>query len=351
MFVFTSEEDFFMLKTGVFIGRMQPPHNSHISIILKSLTENTVTVVALGSANQYPTIKNPFTFYERHEMIKAAIPEELHHKLWIVPIEDHPSDVVWACNIQDCVKNIVGNNSPVTLYGHMKDDSSYYLKMFPEWKLCDTGYIDNLNATDIRRDMFEMNYIDQTKLHPNVASFISTWSSNKHPEQNVTNLEYFTREYNFVQTYRMSWAKAPYAPVFVTVDACVVCSGHILMVKRKAEPCAGAWALPGGFINQKERIIDACIRELREETRIKVPAPVLKGSVKRSEVFDDPERSLRGRTITHAFLIELPVGDLPKVRGSDDAEKAFWVPVAEVKANKSKIFEDHYQIICALTGM
>lgn len=340
-----------MSKVGVFIGRMQPPHKSHIAIIQKAFNENNIVIVLLGSSNQYPTIKNPFTFEERKVMIERSIDENQHHKLWIVPLEDHPSDSVWAGAVQESVKRICKSAQDITLYGHMKDDSSYYLKMFPEWKLCDTGFIDNLNATDIRKEFFEMNYLDETKLHIGVSSFILRWAIQKHPNKDVTNLEYFSKEYDYVLNYRMAWAKAPYPPVFVTVDACVLCSGHVLMVKRKAEPCAGAWALPGGFINQKERIVDACIRELREETRIKVPAPVIKGSIKRSEVFDDPDRSLRGRTITHAFLIELPVGELPKVKGSDDAEKAFWVPIADVRANKSKLFEDHYQIICALTGI
>ena len=70
-----------------------------------------------------------------------------------------------------------------------------------------------------------------------------------------------------------------------------------------------------------ERLLDACIRELREETKIKVPGPILKGSIKRQSVYDDPYRSARGRTLTHGFYIELePSAELPKVKGSDDAK-------------------------------
>jgi bifunctional NMN adenylyltransferase/nudix hydrolase len=129
----------------------------------------------------------------------------------------------------------------------------------------------------------------------------------------------------------------------MTVDAVVVQSGHILLVKRGDMPGKGLWALPGGFLNQDEKMLDGAIRELKEETKIKVPVPVLKGSIKESKTFDAPNRSSRGRTITQAFLIDLGVGELPKVKGSDDAEKAFWVPFNKVK--QEKMFEDHFHII------
>jgi len=128
----------------------------------------------------------------------------------------------------------------------------------------------------------------------------------------------------------------------------VVQSGHILLVERKAHPGKGLMALPGGFLNPKEKLKDAVIRELREETRIKVPAPVLTGSIEKVEVFDDPYRSARGRTITHAYLIELSGESLPKVKGGDDAAKAFWVPFADIRPEM--MFEDHYHIISAMVG-
>jgi bifunctional NMN adenylyltransferase/nudix hydrolase len=120
------------------------------------------------------------------------------------------------------------------------------------------------------------------------------------------------------------------------------------MIKRRASPGKGLWAAPGGFLNQAERIEDAAIRELREETKIKVPAPVLRGNIKASHVFDAPNRSLRGRTITHAYLIELPAGELPKVKGGDDAEKAKWIPLNEL--DESVCFEDHYAIVQYFLG-
>jgi len=134
------------------------------------------------------------------------------------------------------------------------------------------------------------------------------------------------------------------------VDAVVIQSGHVLMIRRRSEPGKGLWALPGGFLNANtdRSVLEACIRELREETGIKVPAPVLKGNVKRNKVFDAIDRSARGRTITHAFHIELPDGELPRVKGQDDADKAKWVPISAVKSEDC--FEDHWEIIQYFLG-
>jgi bifunctional NMN adenylyltransferase/nudix hydrolase len=122
------------------------------------------------------------------------------------------------------------------------------------------------------------------------------------------------------------------------------------MIKRRAEPGKGLWALPGGYVNANtdKSVLDAAIRELREETGIKVPEPVLRGSIKDNRVFDAIDRSPRGRIITHCFKIELPDGPLPRVKGQDDAEKAKWVPIAEVRSEEC--FEDHYEILQHFLG-
>ena len=155
-------------------------------------------------------------------------------------------------------------------------------------------------------------------------------------------------EYHFIKKYKSAWDNAPYTPMFITVDALVIQSGHILLIERKAHPGKGLMALPGGFLDANETIQNAVIRELREETKIKVPVPVLAGSITKKEVFDDPHRSARGRTVTHAYLIELEGESLPKVKGGDDASKAFFLPFADIKPEM--MFEDHFHIIQAMVG-
>jgi bifunctional NMN adenylyltransferase/nudix hydrolase len=59
---------------------------------------------------------------------------------------------------------------------------------------------------------------------------------------------------------------------------------------------------------------------------------------------------MRGRTITHAFHFDFPTGPLPAVRGSDDAARAKWLPVAEVMGMRGQLFEDHYFILERFLG-
>ena len=112
----------------------------------------------------------------------------------------------------------------------------------------------------------------------------------------------------------------------------------------------GQWALPGGFVRDCERLMDAVLRELLEETRLKLPGPVLRGSLRGQDVFDHPERSLRGRTITHAFHFEFPSGELPAAKGGSDAAKARWFPLADLPAMEAQMFEDHFYIVERFVG-
>ena len=133
--------------------------------------------------------------------------------------------------------------------------------------------------------------------------------------------------------------------------------GKLLVIRRadNEETFPGMLAIPGGTVEveanvglQQDTIENNLIRELKEETGIKVPVPVLRGNIKASRVFDAVNRSARGRTITHAFCIVLPDGPLPKVKGSDDAEKACWVPINDVQTDQC--FEDHYEIVSWAIG-
>lgn len=321
----------------VFIGRFQPFHNGHKAVIEAALEQAKEVVVVVGSSFAARNIRNPFTFAERKAMIEAVFPSE---RVKVVPVSDFPyDDNKWVNAIQRIVDETVPHAKDVGLIGHSKDSTSYYLNIFPRWKNhVEVPNIDGINATDIRNVFlqgFTVSY--EADLLPQVVNNMITDFRYK------ASFAVLREEYQMVKRYKEAWKAAPFPPTFMTVDAVVIQSGHILLVKRGDMPGKGLWALPGGFLNQNETMLDGAIRELREETRIKVPVPVLKGSIKASKTFDAPNRSSRGRTITQAFLIDLGVGELPKVKGSDDAEEAFWVPFNEVR--QEKLFEDHFHII------
>jgi bifunctional NMN adenylyltransferase/nudix hydrolase len=153
-------------------------------------------------------------------------------------------------------------------------------------------------------------------------------------------------EVDFLKKYKKQWEVAPYPVVFVTTDAVVEQAGHVLLITRKAFPGKGLYALPGGFLdaNKDKSLLDGCLRELKEETKIELPSRVLRGSIKDTKAFDAIGRSNRGRTITHAFYFKLENNTvLPKVKASDDAESAQWVDISEL--TPENMYEDHYSII------
>lgn len=334
----------------VYIGRFQPMHNAHLEIIRRAKSLAHQVVVVIGSADQPRTYKNPFLTHERVEMVRKATSQagDPLCSLTIETIRDNVyNDQAWAAQIQNIVYGCAFLDSKIGIIGHEKDETSFYLKMFPQWTHEDVELIEPLHATDIRdlyfRDDAHMGFLKHVV--PNVVQkFLEDFRKTEAYNDII-------KERQFVETYKKQFASLPYPPIFVTTDAVVIQSGHVLMIKRRAYPGKGLWALPGGFLDaEKDKSIQECaIRELKEETGIKVPVPVLVGSIKDSKVFDAMNRSTRGRTITHAFKIVLPDGELPKVKGLDDAEKAQWVPIGEL--DPSQCYEDHMDIISYFVGI
>ena len=334
-------------KLAVYIGRFQPFHKGHYYVINQAYKNAETVLVLVGSAYASKSIKNPFPFEIRKAMIKASYPNAI-----VEPLADYLyEENQWITDVQMEVHNTaeylgIENDSDIVLIGHTKDESSYYLKSFPQWSQIELEHWEAISATDIRELMFTEN---KSKLFYENVIPKDTFKVIESFIKDTNILKELTDEFLYIKSYKKSWEAVPYPPIFVTVDAVVVQSGHILLVKRGNFPGKGLWALPGGFLNNKEKLLSAVIRELREETKLKVPVKVLEGSIKSSRVFDYPDRSTRGRTITHAYLFQLDNSlALPKVKGSDDAIYAEWIPLTEFYSMENTIYEDHYHIVRSL---
>jgi len=95
----------------VFIGRFQPPHLAHIQIIKEAERISRKVLVLVGSANQPRTIKNPWTWQERGEMIKMSLPEHVQNNIAIRPLHDKMyNDQEWVKQVQDTVMNVDFNS-------------------------------------------------------------------------------------------------------------------------------------------------------------------------------------------------------------------------------------------------
>ncbi len=107
-----------------------------------------------------------------------------------------------------------------------------------------------------------------------------------------------------------------YEAVRLTVDGVVVVDGSVVLVRRRNPPFEGCWALPGGFVDYGERVEDAVMREVLEETGLVVRVVRLVG------VYSDPGRDPRGHTVSVAFLCERVSGEVDC--GDDACEARFF---------------------------
>ena len=108
----------------------------------------------------------------------------------------------------------------------------------------------------------------------------------------------------------------PRTPALTTDCAVFDARGRVLLIRRRNPPFEGRYALPGGFVDVGETVEDACRRELKEETGLKVGALRLIG------VYSEPERDPRGHTCSIAFLARI---DSAEPKAGDDAAAVEWV--------------------------
>lgn len=127
----------------------------------------------------------------------------------------------------------------------------------------------------------------------------------------------------------------------VTVDAALLVneSGqwYVLLIRRKNDPFAGAWALPGGFVDENESVEEAMQREMMEETALRIE------SLQQFRVYSAPGRDPRGHTITVAFYACLSA--FPQAVADDDAAGVGWFPLHSLP----ELAFDHAQIVSEMS--
>ncbi len=111
----------------------------------------------------------------------------------------------------------------------------------------------------------------------------------------------------------------------MTADCVVITKeddAKVLLIQRGDDPYKGCWAFPGGFMNMDETTEQCAIRELEEETGLKVE------KVQQIGAYSNVNRDPRGRTVTVAYLAIVDSTEV--VEGQDDAAKAEWWPLVSL---------------------
>ena len=161
---------------GIIIGRFQGFHNGHQDLILNALRhlrkEGTDHLhIYVGSAQESRTKKNPFTFFERKALILDIFKNR--GNLQILPLFDKQNDEVWKKQILRVPGDV--------LFGNLKDESSYYLTMFPEIQLVSFPQCLGLSATRVREEFYQ----DKTEIKfvPEETQVFLEQFKQLHPEE------------------------------------------------------------------------------------------------------------------------------------------------------------------------
>lgn len=122
-----------------------------------------------------------------------------------------------------------------------------------------------------------------------------------------------------------------------TVDAIIQKDSQILLVKRKKDPFKGYLVLPGGFVNEGERVEDAAKREIKEETSLDIELIDILG------VYSEPKRDPRGHIMSTVFIGKISSSDKVDAMARDDAAAIEWLNLEEV--DNTRFGFDHKKII------
>ena len=123
----------------------------------------------------------------------------------------------------------------------------------------------------------------------------------------------------------------------LAADSAVRRGDEVLLIQRKYPPMKGAWAFPGGFVDQGENPIDAAVRELKEETGMDGTEPKL------LMVMGDADRDPRKHIVSIVYEIQVSEDQQP-VAGDDAADARFW-PISTLLSGELKFAGDHLTIL------
>ena len=340
------------MSTGVVIGRLAPPQSAEMALLGHALAAHDRAVVVLGSSFHARTPRDPFDWHERAEMVRLAVPEADRARIDFVPVRDYYDEGRWSAAVLASVATTA--REPLTLYVPGDTRAERYAESFPRWKQSvvecprpEPGA--RLRGVLLQRDMAR-SPASLAERRDGALAVLSAWV----PKPVIEYLRAWAtlpayaelvRDQHAIDAMNDEWKGSPYEPIFSTVDAVVRCAGHVLLVKRGSPPGEGLWALPGGFLEPRETLLESAMRELQEETGLGAHPAALRRALVRVAVFSHPQRSLRGRTITHAHFFELRDERLPPVKGGDDAAAAEWIPIEALPGIEAQLFEDHFHIL------
>lgn len=323
---------------AIYIGRFQPFLNDHLAQLRHALTLSS-RVLLVVEGGHAPSPRHPLDARQRTALIRAALsPQERQRVHLVVKRRDYDHER-WSQSLRQQVLSVMSGHPRVVV---LREPGGRLPA--PQW----ADRILNVPADENPAPLRELLYQaadpraelgrQQMLLAPGSLPLLEQWLASPAFAERA-------QEWRELKRMRAQWDGSPYTPIFTTVDTVVQCAGQILLIRRGRAPGKGLFALPGGFLEAEDTLLESAMRELFEETALDVSVPALRSALQAVQVFDAPDRSQRGRVLTHAFHFRLTMPALPAIRAGDDAADACWMPLAELPAHEQAFHDDHFLIL------
>ncbi len=136
------------MKTSLFIGRFQPFHLGHLSVIEKALQDNDFLVIGIGSAEDSYLPDNPFTASERWKMITATLDDAdiPRDKYTIIPVRNINNYSLWVDHVSRLVPPFERVYTGSTIVRTLFQDHGKY-------EVIDVEFIEKARGVEVRKKM------------------------------------------------------------------------------------------------------------------------------------------------------------------------------------------------------
>lgn len=354
---------------AIYIGRFQPPTQADFAVLRRMAARGAGGIVVLAGSHQAPSPRQPFDWPMVAALLAQGLTAEERACLSVLPLRDEDTDSLWRAALQRTLADLDlwhDDTRPVLVtsaeIAALHDIGKLAVALHAEHVpvapdsaatkgASNAGIVEATIEAALRDLLFDADPDPQGCTAPATLpdAVAAAVPAPLHlPLTHWMQTPAFAAiadEWRVLRGYREAWSVAPYPPIFVTVDTVVHCAGHVLLVERGQHPGKGLFAVPGGFLEPSETVFDAAVRELCEETGLTLDMAAVDAIYRGVAVFDRPDRSQRGRTVTHAHYFDLGDEPLPQVEGADDALAAHWTPITDLAGHADRFLDDHYLIL------
>lgn len=333
-------------KLFVVIGRFQPMHNGHAELLQKvtsDMTQYDSILVLLGSANKTRRFENPYPWYDRANVIKEYLVQELgtnYRRTYTMPLNDFDyADALWEDNLHNLLKKeFYDYDEIVFCSGKKGGDDELRASWARGYETRGYDIESKLSATDVRACLR-----NDVPVHNMVPKCSMEMISNS-PEV----VKFLKDTYNSAKNYIDSFS-GPFPTQFAATDIIVRDRmGRHLAVRRGSGVGSGDIAWPGGHLEINLTSWDNAKKELLEETNLNIDE--VSYNIITSWNCTEPGRSLLRRMTTEVFLVDIDESfDNLDIKIPEDEEVTEILFLKEDEVHATSWFSDHYGLFLRVT--